>query len=409
MTDPAPETSAPAGPPPKVKHHRTRHTIGIICLVISCVLAPFAVISNFVRLQLLDTNRYVSTVAPLARNRAVTDYVATRVTDQLMDSVDVQKLAEDALPARADFLAGGIATGVRVFVEQATQRILASEQFAQIWDTANRNAHELVKKALTGQGKAVQLQNGKVVLDLSQVLIAVRTELSNRGVGIFDRLPIGDTAIRLELFDAKGLQQARTGVRALVIARVVLLVLVLLLAALGIFLAADRRRALAGWGLGIAISVGIVASVVLLARAYSLDHLSNQGIPRDAAQGVIDALLHYLRLAFRAVIALGLVIAIAATLAGPGRIAVRVREITRSAIDRSPAPDPGPFPRWVGEHRMLLRGVGLVLALLALITWSAPGATTVIVFAALLLVWLLLIEIIGRSTIEGTPPPPTSA
>jgi hypothetical protein len=57
---------------------------------------------------------------------------------------------------------------------------------------------------------------------------------------------------------------------------------------------------------------------------------------------------------------------------------------------------------------MLLRGAGLAVALLALITWTSPGAITVIAFALLLVVWLLLIEIIGRSAIEATPAPPTS-
>jgi len=406
MSDPAPEADAPDRGPVKAEHHRIRHTIGVICLVISCVLAPLAVISNFVKMELLNTDRYVSTVKPLVHNQAVTDYVATRATQQLAASVNVHDVVEQALPSRAQFLAAPIAAGIQTVVEDVTKRILSSDQFADIWVRSNRNAHEQIKEALTGDAKAVRLEHGKVILVLDDLLEQVRHDLDQRGITIFDNLPRASTGIRLELFDAKGLEQARTYVRLLVIVRVVLIVLVFALAGLGIYLARDRRRALAGWGLGIAISLGIIAGIILLARTYALDHLSDNGVPRAASQGVIDAALYYLRLAFRAGIALGLVVAVAATLSGPSQPARRVRAFARAAIDRTPAPEPGPVPRWFASHKTLLRVAGVVVALLGLLAWSTPGAITVLVFTLLLLLWLAAIEIVARGAAEAPPAAP---
>ena len=377
--------------------HRIRRLIAAICLIVSCVLAPFAVIATWVKNELLDTDRYVATVAPLARNTDVTDYVAVRMTDRLMSSVDVQGLATEALPPRAEFLAGGIATGVRTFVEDASKRILASKQFAEIWDQANRTAHEQVRKALTGEGKSIKLQNGKVVLDLSQVMIAVRTNLSERGIGIFDKLPVGKTAIQLELFDAKGLESARQAVHYLVIGRIVLIVLAIGLAALGLFLSGDRRRWLARWGFGLALSLGIFAAAITFARGYGLDHLPEGGIPRDAAAAVFDATLHFLRLALRAGVVLGLLVALAATLAGPSRAAVRVREFGRAALDRTPAPNPGPFPRFVAAHKTALRITGVLVLLIAVLLGYTPRPLAVLVATFFLLIWLAIVEIIGRA------------
>jgi hypothetical protein len=406
VSDPAPEVGAPSAEPVKAEHHPIRHTIGIICLVISCVVAPLAVISNFVKMELLNTDRYVSTVKPLVHNQAVTDYVATRATQQLAASVNVRDVVEQALPPRAQFLAAAIAAGIQTVVEDVTKRILASDQFADIWVRANRNAHEQVKEALTGDAKAVRLEHGKVILVLDDLLEQVRHDLDQRGITVFDNLPKASTGIRLELFDAQGLEQARTYVRLLVIVRVVLIVLVFALAGLGIYLARDRRRALAEWGLGIAISLGVIAGIILLARTYALDHLSDNGVPRAASQGVIDAALYYLRLALRAGIALGLVVAVAATLSGPSQPARRVRSFLRAAIDRTPAPEPGPLPRWVASHKTLLRVAGVVVALLGLLAWSTPGAITVLVFTLLLLLWLAVIEIVGRGATASPPAAP---
>jgi hypothetical protein len=403
---PTPEAGALSADPVKPEHHRIRHTIGIICLVISCVLAPLAVISNFVKMELLNTDRYVSTVKPLVHNQAVTDYVATRATQQLISSVNVRDVVEQALPPRAQLLAAPIVAGIQTVVEDVTKRILSSDQFAAIWVRANRNAHEQVKEALTGDGKAVRLEHGKVILVLDDLIAQVRQDLDQRGITIFDNLPKASTGIRLELFDAQGLEEARTYVRLLVVVRVVLIALVFALAGLGIYLARDRRRALAGWGLGIAISLGIIAGMVLLARTYALDHLSDNGVPRAASQGVIDAALYYLRLAFRAGIALGLVVAVAATLSGPSPPARRVRAFLRAGIDRTPAPEPGPVPRWVASHKTLLRVAGVVVALLGLLAWSTPGAITVLAFTLLLLLWLAAIEIVGRGAAETPPAAP---
>ena len=216
------------------------------------------------------------------------------------------------------------------------------------------------------------------------------------GLDIFDQLPIGNLAIKYELFDAQGLESARTAVRLLVVARLALLVGFFLLAALGIWLSADRRRTVARWGFGVALATGIVAGLIGFLAAYSVDNVPANGPPPDAAKALLDAGLHFLRLSFRATIALGLVIALVATLAGPGRVAVRTRALLRAGLSRTPAPESGPFPTWVAAHRTPLRVGGVVVALVGLLLWSAPGAVTVLVAALLLAIWVLGIEVIAR-------------
>ncbi|MFM8238180.1 MAG: hypothetical protein ACKOBG_10595, partial [Actinomycetota bacterium] len=301
--------TATATTPTPAPPRRLRRRLGAACIAVSCVLAPLTLVATYVKQELLNTDRYVETVSPLASNEAVRAYLATEITDRLMGKVDVTSLAEKALPGPTDFLAGSITNAVQGFVYDATYRALGTKQFTAVWDAANRTAHKEVKKALTGEGKSVTLDNGKIVLDVSQIVIVVRTRLSESGLDIFNKLPIGDLAIKYELFDAKGLEAARTAVHLLVIARIALIVALVMLLAAGIWLSGNRRRTVTRWGIGVALATGVTGAVVSFLAAYSLDHIPQGGPPRDAAEALIDAGLHFLRLSFRATIALGLIVA----------------------------------------------------------------------------------------------------
>src|SRR2546430_651146 len=92
---------------------RWRRALVAILVIVSVVLVPLAGLSVWVRNLVLDTNHYVDTVAPLATNKAITDVVAKRATDRLFHQVDVEARAKDALPERAQFLAGPISSGVQ--------------------------------------------------------------------------------------------------------------------------------------------------------------------------------------------------------------------------------------------------------------------------------------------------------
>src|SRR5213596_1269364 len=85
---------------------RWRRALVATLVIVSAVLVPLAGLSVWARNLILDTDHFVDTVEPLARNKAITDLVAKRATDRLFQQVDVAAEAKDALPERAQFLAG---------------------------------------------------------------------------------------------------------------------------------------------------------------------------------------------------------------------------------------------------------------------------------------------------------------
>ena len=256
-----------------------RRILSAVLIVFSCALIPVSVLALWVRNEILNTDDYVRTVSPLAENQDIINAVSVRVTNTLFENVDVEELAKENLPPKISFLAGPLAGGLKTFTQDATLRFFQSEQFRQLWNVANRRAHAQVKNALTGGGTVISTRNGRVTIDLSEIAVKVRSDLSKRGIGIFDKLPIGTLALRYELFDSASLGHAQSAVRLLNTLRWVLPVLVLGFGAAGIFLAGNRRRGLLRWGLGIVVATLFLGFALALGRGLYLERIAGGRVP----------------------------------------------------------------------------------------------------------------------------------
>jgi hypothetical protein len=177
--------------------------------------------------------------------------------------------------------------------------------------------------------------------------------------------------------------------------------------AAGIWVARRRRRALIGATLGLAASMVVLAIALLIARTIYLNSVPSNVLPSDAAAAAYDALVHFLRIGLRVVLAVALVIAIGAWITGPSRAAVRTRAALGSGISwlrnfgERRGVSSGPFGQWMYRYRRVLRVCAVALVALILVFWGQPTALTVIVLVVILLVLLGLIELVAR-------PPATS-
>jgi hypothetical protein len=409
------EVAAPtAGPGPRARR-RGRQTVAAVLVVVSCVLAPLAVAAIWLRNEILDTDRYVETVTPLASNPAIIDAAAAELTATLFANVDVEETAREALPERAQFLAAPLAAGIRVLTEQLAVRALESDVFENVWIQANRVAHRQVDAVLTGGGEVVSTEDGRVVLDLTAIVTEVREMLHDRGVTLFDSIPINKLALRFELFDAKGLEQAQRGVALLNALAWTLPFLALALAGVGIWLSEHRRRTVVRWGIGTAIAMALMAAGIGLGRSVYLDTVVSESLPENAAAATFDTMVRFLRQGLRFVLVLGLVVAVATWISGPGTVATRVRttfgDVFGGLGDRAEAQgwDFGPFGRWVYRYRSALRVAGVLVVLLFLVFAYRPSASRVLVLALLLLVYLGAVQFVARAARleDGLAPPRT--
>jgi hypothetical protein len=97
-----PDDTAPKAVPGSVP--RWRRGAAALLLVVGFVLVPLSAIAIWSRNQLLNTDRYVNTVSPLASDADIQAAVAKRAVDLLFSEVDVSDRITGALPERAKFL-----------------------------------------------------------------------------------------------------------------------------------------------------------------------------------------------------------------------------------------------------------------------------------------------------------------
>jgi hypothetical protein len=397
-----------------------RTPVASLLIVLGCILAPLSVLGVWTANQVSNTSTYVANVAPLARNPAIQNALTDKITMQITSHIHVvaytntaaSALASHGLPRVATVLrsfAPSIAGAVSGFIHGQVHRLVTSPGFAHLWDRVNTVAHAQLVKALSGQGSsAITVQNGQVTIGLGPFIDEAKHGLAARGLTIVEKLPTINPTF--PLFSAKYLVKAQTAYRVINDLKIVLPIAALLLLAAGVYVARSHRRALIGAGLGVATSMFVLAAGLLIARGIYLNSVPNSKLPADAAAALYDTLVRFIRTALRTLLVVGLVVAAGAFMTGPSVTAVRSRQTisgglhwTRDKLELAGVRT-GPVGRWTYAHRAALRIGAVVVAVLIFVFWGRPTPAVVIVLAALLLLVLGLIELIGKPPPEPAQP-----
>jgi hypothetical protein len=381
---------------------RWRRIVGVLLLVVGCVLVPISLSAVWVRNTLLDTDNYVSTVGPLASNPQIQQGLADRITNGVFTRVDVEKQVADALPPKASFLAAPIANALHSTTDQAALRLVESSRFQTLWDNANRRAHGAVVKVLTGGGSRVSTENGTVSIDIGEIFDNVKQKLDAKGITIFDNATLPASSQEFVLFQSKDLEQVQGLVDLLQTLAWVLPFVALVCFAGAIGLSKHRRRTIQRGAIGVAFAVAIQLVLLKAGRNLYLDAITTTKSTPGAAGAVWDQLTSFLRTSGLTTIVVALLIAIAAWVAGPSSTATRLRGAWHRVLGTGRADDEtdnsaGPVATFVAGHKAVVRGIGVALAFVVVIAWNHPTLLTVLVVALALLVYLAIIEFIGRS------------
>lgn len=387
--------------PAERPYGRGRRIIVALLLIVACVLAPLSVLAVWTRTTLLDSDEYVSTVAPLAKNEAIIDAAAANITAALVSETDVEAKVKEALPPRAEFIAPAVASSLETVVNDLAVRVLSSDRFQAVWERANRRAHDQVVDVLTGNGgRTITTTNGEVAVNLGPVVERVRTRLDSLGIDVFSAADAERVSPRFVVFQSDDLESAQSLTDLLQKGAVVLPIVTLLLFAAAIASSRNRRKTVLHAGLGLAAGMLVILSAFNVGRTFYLDAVKTAN--RDAAAAVYDQVLSFLRLSARTGFAVGIIIAIGAWLAGPARAARRLRSMVRGGEDRQLATEG--FAGWVARSRTGIRVVLIGIGALVLVAWSHPKPLTVLAVTVLVLVAIAVTEVLARgSAAPGEP------
>lgn len=371
---------------------RFRRTVAAL-LIAASAITPLAIGAVWLRAVVLDESRYVATVAPLASNKAIVSAVADEVTTTLLAQVDEAALENELGP-----LAPVARAGIHGYVSELVEKALLTDQFAQLWEIATRQSHKALVAALEGRSSRLIAPDGSVDVNLIDVVAAARDTLAATGLHAFAKVQPGLLQQRFTIARPGSLDRARQAVSQLKTSSILLPAAAILLFGLAFAFSRERRRTLlrAGVGLAAAGAVGLV--LVAIGRWYYLHSVAGPDLPHEAATALYDSLLSDLRLGYKVTSLVGLGLVGAAFLAGPTRVATRLRSATvRGAgevADR--AVGESVTHGWVAANKSTLRTVAVVAGLLLLLSAHHPSVRLLVELAAGVGLVLLLIEILAR-------------
>ncbi|MFD8566977.1 hypothetical protein [Streptomyces sp. NPDC059639] len=412
---------------------RVRAMLAAVLIALVAVVGVASVVGLWGSRTALNTDRWVAAVGPLPQDPDVNKAVSTYLTGQIFDQLDVRKRLSEALPPRADFLAGPLTGAVHDSVGRTVSKLMATDQFTALWEGANRVAHDRIVTVLEKRNANVQVQGDTVTLNLlpmvNNVLKSLEAQLPSLfgkkldlptltsgelPPGLHDRIEkaLGVTLpadfAQIRLYNRHDLGQLQQMVLAFKRALVALLIAVPVLLALALWAAPDRRRTLLQLGVWLVVTVTVLRAVLRAVRGQLLGQVP-PGVYRDGLQAALWTVFTTLRDLGDLLLWLGIALAVLMYLIGPGRLPVALRRRTaqgalaagqfaaragsRIAKERTVRP-------WLARHADVLRVAGAVVAVLVallLSTWPA-----LFVVGALLAAYEIALTLLARG--GGSPP-----
>jgi hypothetical protein len=321
---------------------RVRGPLAIALVVLTCFTFVGSVLSVWVHQSLLDTNNFVSAVEPLLKDPRVINSLSVYAADKVVEVLDVQQRAQNALPDRAAFLAVPLTNAVHDFAQTRIAKLMQTDQFQAAWGRTLSFLHSKVVGILRGDSRYLGIQGNALTIDLTLVISdALRYLQSQLPDLVQSKLPIPDLSnvtvpaeARTRLSAALGrslpnnfgevtimesdqLVTAQRTVQLLdaLVVFLPLLTLALLIAAVAV--SPNRRRTLLQVGLGLAISMLIVFLLIRFIETRVTSAVTAQpgaGVISPALDALLGGLLQWLIL----LLIVGVVVAVIAFFANKG-------------------------------------------------------------------------------------------
>jgi hypothetical protein len=363
-----------------------RRWVPWVLIVLAGLIALFAALNIWVKRQALSTDNWTEASTRLLENEDIRSALSVYLVDQLYSNVDVGKALEERLPPGAQQLGAPLAAALQPALVRTTDTLLGRPRVQQLWQNANRRTHQLFIALIDGKHGVLQTTDGNVVLDLRPLL----QELEERtGIGgrVQERLP--PDAGQIVILKGNQLGAARDAVKVIRALSYLLSFLILALFAVAIYLARGRRRTML---LAAGATLLIVGLLVLVARRfagdYIVDALTTNPDAKDSVTATWAIGTELLRDVGINVVVYGVLILLAAWIAGPSRPAVAFRRVSAPTMR---------------DHPVVVYGLVSLVLLVVLLAGPTDGQR---VYPLLVLFALAIVgtEILRRQTEREFPP-----
>lgn len=335
---------------------------------------------------LTDNQRYTQATQPLIQNQDIQEAIANRATTAIFDNINVEQIAQDALPERAQFLAPSIATQVKSFTNTQAKNIVASEQFQEVWQTVNARAHERLLNFIKNY-------QGDGTFDINDLYARLSERLQDSKLSFLANRTLPSSVGSITLISTPNLPKAHWVVVNLWWIRLLTIGLFVLLTVATVWLAKNRRKAL--------VRIGLLYALLMFATLVALRITKTIAVGKVVPEYQAAAIATWdivLKSLVQQTIALLLAfgsVSLIAWITGSGRRAAAVRgrmsDLLNGRLHQAVFKNKeNKFTTWVGSYKQVIGAILLTIAALSLLVIRLKPVNIIIVVAGLLVAALLL-------------------
>jgi len=303
---------------------KKRRILVWVLVVLATVLALVSILTTWVNRQMLDNTAWNKATTQVIQDPQVQTALGDFTVNQLYENIDVAQALQQQLPKNLKPLAPQLAGALQGPAARAVTLLLQRPRVQQAFIRASAVAHQKLVNVLEDKtGHGISTGNGVVTLNAHELVLEVGTQLGLSS-DVLAKLP--NKVGTITLMKSDQLSAAQTGVRAVHVLSIWLLIGVLVLYGFAIYLARGARRAtLRNAGLGLAL-VGLITLVIRhLLGNYIVDSLAAPGY-QPATHRLYLIGTEILGQIGAAAVLYGAIAALAAVFAGPSAPAVWLRQ-----------------------------------------------------------------------------------
>jgi len=306
-----------------VKLSRKRRIAVWTLVVLATILALVAILTTWVNRQMLDNTAWNKATAQVIQDPQVQTALGDFTVNELYDNINVTQALQQHLPPALQPLAPQLAGALQGPAARGVSLLLQRPRVQSAFIQASSVAHQKLVNVLEDKtGYGISTGNGVVTLNAHELVVEVGTQLGLSS-DVLAKLP--NKVGTITLMKSDQLAAAQSGVQAIHVLSIWLLIGVFVLYGFAIYIARGARRATlrnAGFGL---VLVGLIVLVIRrLLGNYLTDALASPGY-QPATHRLYLIGTSILGQIGQAAVLYGAVAVLGAILAGPTAPAVWLR------------------------------------------------------------------------------------
>jgi hypothetical protein len=348
---------------------------------------------------IVKTDRFVAATSPIIKDPEVQQSMALYTTNSIFNSVDVEKLTEEALPPRAEFLAPQLTSQLKSATQSSLNKALQKPAFQERWNTILAAQHDrLVSFAAKYQG------DGSI--SLNDVYNQLSGSLKSTKLAFLADKILPSKIGNITVVNATWLPAFHNVVVNIDTWRLLTIFALILTIALAVWLSRNKRKTLYLFSLTSAFFMLLLLVSVRFAREQAAQKVDPQYA--DGVRSALQIFTHSFVIQTTTIVFALLLLGFIVWVSGRSKSAVAVKNKTSllfsgKAHTQLFGSGANKYADWVGQNKRVLQwcvvGVLTVTMLLVRLTFK-----TLLIYAFLMLLFILAIEVIGgqpRNKITG--------